>query len=532
MLFEAFDSVHLNKTMKFVKDGKEEFLEMLNSIAEEIDLPLSKIDDSCLKYMSYKNAIKLKVNEEFEDCSNCEGNGTIKRAWGRGFRNVQCTQCKGAGKSLKIREGDMKYFKFWFTKEGKYICTTGVDGKYQPDKNDLSLYEKRVNITEDYKTMSEDELIKKYNLVSGQSKMSMSIEGKESIIGTLYIEAGTYKQHYQINDIFGYNTPDGHNSCGRLDSYRRWSSLGSKALRIKQTIREFNAEVELLGEQRIDDLYWNIDLDIRFRKSPIKRELIKDADFAIVLDFEEQSGKEFKKKTEIEGEREEAKKGATALMSNDDIKRMNIENYINKISNIDLSTGLKGFIGKIPYIFGKNLCLHYIITETNIVEFSNIIESIYAYIKETDEYEKELISQNITSIIKEIYNEGELRNKKIEKRIKIIKVDMNSDEKKFEISNLLNKIEETSKRIYESLLIREITCIEDMEILNFKIKGISNILNDRLSYSIKRILSNPINSYSDSAALSSLFDYIEDTNQSTKDRDLAILEQISKIAER
>lgn len=524
MLFEAFDSVHLNKTMKFVKDGKEEFLQMLKSIAEEIDLPLSKIDDSCLKYMSYKNAIKLKVNEEFEECSNCEGNGTIKRVWGRGFRNVQCTQCKGAGKSLKIREGDMKYFKFWFTKDGKYICTTGVDGKYQPDKNDLSLYENKVNITEDYKTMPDDELIKKYNLVSEQSKMLMSIKGKESIIGTLYIEPGTYKQHYHINDIFGYNTPDGPS--------RKWNKLGRKALRIKQIIKDFNAEVELLLEQRIDDLYWNIDLDESLRKSPIKRELIKEADFAIVLDFEEQSGKEFKKKTEIEGEREEAKKGATALMSNDDIKRMNIENYINKISNIDLSTGLKGFIGKIPYIFGKNLCIHYIITEINIGELNDMIESIYSYIKETDEYEKELISQNITRIIKEIYNEGELRNKKIEKRIKIIKTYMSGDEKEFEISNLLNKIEETSKRINESLLRREIICIEDMEILNFKIKGISNILNDRLSYSIKRILSNPINSYSDSAALSSLQDYIEDTDQSTKDRDLEILEQITKIAER
>jgi predicted nuclease with RNAse H fold len=61
--FEAFDSVQIAKTLKFVKKSdKSKFMNALESITKSIDAPLSALNDDNFQYLPYKKAIAVKLS--------------------------------------------------------------------------------------------------------------------------------------------------------------------------------------------------------------------------------------------------------------------------------------------------------------------------------------------------------------------------------------------------------------------------------------------------------------------------------------
>lgn len=511
MLFESFESKHLNKTLAYVKDGKQDFLNMLKSIASEIDIPLSKIDDSCLKYMSYNNAIKLKVDEEFTSCSNCEGVGTIKRKWGRGFRSITCPECNGAGKILKMTD-DIKYFKFWFNKEGKYLCTTAIDGKYHKNEKDLDLWTK---------TKSNKDQIINSELKTG-TKLYYDDESRGIIIGTLFIDNNNEK--FLINNTRGVSTPTG----------RKWQEYGRKAI----NIFNINNDIYILSDEKQNDIYWNLEVKIRsyrIDKEFLNKEILKDADFAIVLDFKKQSEVDFKKQSDIKLNREIAKSNATALMSDDEIKEMNLNNYIKQLTDIDLSKGLLKLINRIPSIFGGDNCLYYIHNRKNIDDFKDIIDYLYQYMRESDEVKIKDYSNMISNIIKSLYDEESYSKNKINKRITSIKNYYENDYYQNDgrdeiVKKILYKLEEVSLKINNNLLKRNISTVEDMTLLLFKINGISE-LTEKLSYYLKNYINRTEYSYSDSTLFSTLSDYSR-YDKEILEEDIFKLDYIAKMSEK
>ena len=68
-LFEAFESIKLSKTLKFVNNSsRESFLTVLKAIGNSIDFPISKFSDEYFEYLPFKKALDLNFSQEDTPC--------------------------------------------------------------------------------------------------------------------------------------------------------------------------------------------------------------------------------------------------------------------------------------------------------------------------------------------------------------------------------------------------------------------------------------------------------------------------------
>ena len=132
-LFEAFDSNILAKTLGYIKDKteKQNFLSTIKSICNQINYPVSQLNDDFFDYLPFKKALEkadMTGDEPCEATSKSEfpqyavegekcTNGKIKRQWGARTREVACPVCGGSG--VKPKKSEVKLLKFWFDKDGK-----------------------------------------------------------------------------------------------------------------------------------------------------------------------------------------------------------------------------------------------------------------------------------------------------------------------------------------------------------------------------------------------------------------------------
>lgn len=148
-LFEAFESKTLAKVFNYVdKSQKDDFKVRLQRLCGKLGFPMSKLSDDLFQYLPFNKALSLAANIEDEPCDaksdtisgeKCSGptgdelQGTIMRTWGKGRRRVGCLVCKGTG--IKPRtEFPIKWIKFWFDKDGKYVNTTATDGQIRSQR--------------------------------------------------------------------------------------------------------------------------------------------------------------------------------------------------------------------------------------------------------------------------------------------------------------------------------------------------------------------------------------------------------------
>ena len=102
-LYEAFESEKLSKVVSYIgdKSSRDQFISQLKSISEILDFPMSDLSDDFIQYLRYQRAINLDVEK-----------GT-----------------------------DQILIKFWFTSDGKYLCTTLTDGVERKE----NVGEKKIN---------------------------------------------------------------------------------------------------------------------------------------------------------------------------------------------------------------------------------------------------------------------------------------------------------------------------------------------------------------------------------------------------
>jgi hypothetical protein len=152
-LFEAFESETLSKVFNYVnKSEKDEFKVRLQRLCGKLGFPMSKLSDDLFQYLPFNKALSLAANMEDEPCDAesdtipgemCSGptgdelQGTIMRTWGRGRRKVKCDVCKGTGIKPKTNF-PIKWIKFWFDKDGKYVNTTATDGQIRSQNTSYS----------------------------------------------------------------------------------------------------------------------------------------------------------------------------------------------------------------------------------------------------------------------------------------------------------------------------------------------------------------------------------------------------------
>ena len=481
-LFEAFDSVQIAKTLKFVKKSdKPKFMKALSSITTNIDAPLSSLNDDNFQYLPFKKAISLRNSSDKVNCGECNGVGKVTKAWGSGTRNIKCTKCNGEG--TVDAKPKLKYFKFWFNSDGSFIGTTAIDGLYHINKSDVKNFEKK-DVTEDFKTLSVPEIKSKYKLVNGVTKFYVEnvrvYRGTKSCLGTSFIDRNGGL--FIVND-----SVDTHN----MPAGRKYKDFGHYAVDVKRSLndeRNDDLRIYMVSDvEEKEDIFWNVPVsfwsggDGWSLDKNMSKEFLRDAHFAIVFDFDSfaYSGKGWNPVSITQQDRRHSRKGATALMSNEEIKQANIERYIKTLSNVDLASGLTKLISKIPKIFGGDAALYFIYNENNFNSFKRMMNDVYEFMAATSDEEKVEINRVLSQRVKSTFDESNELLATVDKRLKYSRSEVKGSQA---YERIIDKVEELSRNVNKKLLKGNIETIQDMEVMLMKAYGIRDVIkSDRFN---------------------------------------------------
>lgn len=498
-LFEAFESTKLSKTLGFIdKRSRENFLYQLTNISTNLDFPMSEFSDDLFEYLPFNKALKRNV-ELIEDkeipCDNesdwipgefCK-DGKIKRTWGSHTRMVECPKCGGKGHLLQKASNPIRLIKFWFDKDGKYIITTGSDGKKRqgerPWGKPASQFSKDISDYEKIGELSGREVAK---LPTGSVVFAELVRHRDPVICYVvkYNLWGDPRVFLFQDEFSGDRCPvpqDGYDFGKRSWKVMNNSDI-NKATLLKP--KDF--------EEKENFYLYNSELEIHSYSFKLIDKSIEDrlnkADFAIILDWEKLKSKEFKNVSSFKSERSERKKGALKLRSDESIRKENLERYTNKlIQSYDLDDSLKN-IKRIISVGLSSRPLDFISSKKNFGNIEELITQFYNAGIEENEITKKSIKSNITYYLRQIYEQSRISSNYIKDNIKkgeeILQSKKGTEtyetmKKSFDIWEKWNEL---NKKLSDKIKSFEPNSIEELEINWGKILTISNILSSRYRY--------------------------------------------------
>ena len=500
-LYEAFSSNTLSKLYKHLKKKNasnkslNQFKEDMEVIAKSFDIPIDKISDEDVSYVSRKKALPLK-----SEAKNDSGIWAIK---------------------------------FWFDKDGEYIGTSGTgnakfatsnvpsSGSFHSKPYSKAQWDKiRKSITYGFpKTgylipVLHDEY---EQLKTGDEVIACLCDPEEYddypesrvdrlICGKIFLDGNGQVYFIHDDDIADGSSPNNSPSEEYPDiewGDYTWSiassnkNPGSDHFNLHKVIKsdapisyysekndnekevgknpfEFNLSLEEVEDNKLVLSSWTGNIDE-------KNKIEKDADFAVILFVDEILSRGLKSKSATSGERKEARKGALALMSDEDFKQANIEKYLNQaISKIGVtpeSAELKSLEKVVATIMCSGVVDSYALLSMVDREFRSIDNFAYQI--------KRLISTftiENAGMLKFIYNEF-LNEYKILKRrssnsYKCKKVAMDMLKEKEELKPLYDSIMRISAKISKGIISKEIKRGEDLKKIFFKLDSIEEAMRD------------------------------------------------------
>lgn len=476
-LFEAFESEKFSKTLAYITD-KKEFLSKIKSICNIYDYPYSKLNDELFDYLPFNKALKKAdvIDDlpcdatsigEFDDSGvegeNCES-GKIKRKWGARERVVSCSKCNGTGIKPK-KSGEIKMVKFWFTKDGELVGTTGVDGLSRNTSEKMS---------DDINDYTIGDVVPKRKLKSLQTGTYVKLDHTGYWSG---LEADLIC--YVINEnrtVYGIQNRVNGNNPWRFPNWKKINTYSveltsSTINNIKMLIpnktsnNPYDINVGLdVGSSRYSSLQINTRIDVK--------DLIKGAHFALILDLSKLKESGYKSVSKTKSERDDLKRGAVSLLSDDEIRNTNIKRYLDKISkDINITDDIKNIPKFVKRLLGFRSALYLLLVDSNVKEsLSNVISYYYnllsnpsdASIDNINYYTKRALERsgnNLTSINN---NLRDIRNEL-------------SDKKYGKEAELLKSLDEISLLIYDRISSLELETIEDLEVAHQKLLSVRNI---------------------------------------------------------
>lgn len=400
-LFESFESNILSKTLGYLsKESKKDFMEKISKFCTKIDFPKSKLSDDYFEYLPFNTALKkvISAEDKVEDCKAkseevfgdkgvkgdiCTG-GKLKRTWGDRTRNVDCPTCLGTGK-IKVGNPDApegyELIKFWVNDKKDIVNITITDGKAAQQDN----IEGYVGYGEVY--LGENDNRRREGNLSEIPHLSKVIikwgASDKPYLATIFHERGdTYVIH--DNGYKNGGTPD----YGEWRKYGRhgWD-LGGYDFNIIQMVKPVSDEKEL------NYYLYNksTDSELKTTNKPSSQGSLDGAQFAIVFDTGKLKKSEYKKRTEIIKGRSELKKGLVGGrlgLSNDAIKKQNLDKYIKALATKDIKGDVSDLQSLDNYIFrilgGKNLIFKMLKGETDDVV--KVIKVFFKMLKVNEEY--------------------------------------------------------------------------------------------------------------------------------------------------
>ena len=509
MLFEAFESNALSKMMKFLgkkvdTNSKERFKDKLKRLITQFNIPIDKISDKDVKYLNRNQALKLRNVDRVEN-----------------DKGIYC-------------------LKFWFSIDEGYLGFTGTGNnsmdfksyiKYNNNRNrsrgknshfsnnELDYIKNRLNIkTGKLTPVKNYEDLTHKQLVIG---VFSDDEDDMSRIGLAKIWRDEYGELHGIQSVAGGGEPDGQidgeswrnwkdedgeeNEDGYLPFSRSWSmgsvnSPGSdhaklhiytpsdEPLHIEGVKREEEKEEEKespldfnlplnssYGLREWGDTSWSID----------DYTLVEKSDFSIILMLDDILKSVKTPVSQLKTNREESREGATKLMSDNQIKKANIERYLTAIvGKMGIERDIKE-LQNLQRLVIKSVCgdLAFISIYKGRPGFDSL-DSISGYIydmmKSTDEGDKNYYLSSIISSFKSLNSYSEEYTKQYNESLKEIN---NSDVEP--LKEIFRIFIEIGKKIKNYLLSQNIQTIEDLGMVMVKLRSIRNLTGERgfsLSY--------------------------------------------------
>ena len=499
-LFEAFESIKLTKTLGYVDSkSKEELIEKLKIICSSIDFPISQLTDDYFEYLSFNKALNLQYTPEDKPCKAtskdlfggsgvegevCQG-GKIKRMWGSRQRVVDCSNCSGTG--IQPEKSEVQILKFWFTKEGEMVAITAVDNTSKPEiRSKASKFSKNLS---------------SYNLVgeeySRRSNVSLNhgdfvyaqLAHTTPIICFVWKEG---RRLYLIQDEHDGDAPSG--DFKNIAKYS-WNITDGDFITLQKAEPKQTQDDEDVADE-IDPYSFNKSITFGYRGVQMSRynsardveRTISKAHFALVFDISKLKSTDFKSKKEIASEREKIKSGSKLTIKDEDIRKANIQRYMNEIAKkSDIISDISNLKKVVKRILTGN-SLYLILYNSRFT--NNLFSLIDKYLRALKEdVNEDYYKRELSSYIAEKYKSVSERSANISKNLKEVRdhLQKNGMDDRLQIIDGLDKM---SKSFNDLIDNSKLECIEDLEILLSKLDGLRTIFRgnrydvDKLDYFI------------------------------------------------
>lgn len=485
--FEAFEGELLGKVARLAgkanKRSKRDIIETITDACKKLGVQASKVSDKYFTYMRKgEKALKLGALPR-KECANCGGDGKVATGKGKAAMEVICRACDGKGFTWQRKDAPM--VKFWMSEEGKLITTTKSYGDYNDSVIDPSSYG--------------TEEISAYKLLEGEGTHDTTVAlDNLGIVPSLtrvilklkadrYSNKGTWAigviwkdndgDYFFINDQVGEETTKGITG-------RKWKELGSKWVEfwtIGDKMVDAQAFVVRTNEFREDPYRYN-GFDRSYYSSVVEKDDLKEADFMLAFDLGMmiQDTDKLGNRKEVSKAREEARKGAAALMDPDDIKRTNLERYKEKISDVDLSRGIEGLIKKTSKLVGGKMFVVFAIEDNRGLEtgFRYLIDDLIEYMQEGTEDSANKVKYRIASQFQKSIEAGKKwQSNKIE-MMEAMRSEFTTPVATEAFKALIGRLEEASAEISTALFSKEYETIEDLSTITLVMGSIDTALSN------------------------------------------------------
>jgi hypothetical protein len=455
-LYEAFKSDVLKNTLKFLankvnKNTANYFLSEIKFLLNGVNIPISEIDENDIEYLKTSKAIKLKNTEKVDN--NYE---------------LYC-------------------IKYWFSIKDGYLGKTGVGNSVIPfervgNKFNINQFEVLKNIKNTGLLTPVENL---GQLHSGDNIVGVFDSNSESRVsvsfGRVYIED---------NSLYAFqNTSNGSDPSNYPEWSNEWEyswSLGSVDYPNKDhhKLYKYFDDGEPLrysdGEEEEEENVFEYNLPLTDRMSlrtwyKNENKMIENSDFAIVLYFDKLLSKE--SVTIKQKMRTSSREGALALMSDEEIKRININKFITELFKKYGITKEKQDFSKlnnmISNLVSGDFILFDIYSDSSIFKVKQFIDKIFK-LASVDDDMKSNILHSLINDYKNSRNKYEERFKTFNSNFELIK-----DSEKNNLIKVFNDLLGISKKMNSYIKNYKIENIDDAILLYYKIKSIEYFITDR-----------------------------------------------------
>jgi hypothetical protein len=559
-LYEAFSSNTLSKLYKHLKKKNasnkslNQFKEDMEVITKSFDIPMDKISDEDVSYVSRRKALPLK-----SEAKNDSGIWAIK-FWfdkdgeyigtsGTGNAKFATSNAPSSGsfhsKPYSKAQWDKirKSMTYGFPKTGYLIPI--LHDKYDQLKTGDEVIACLCDPEEydDYPESKVDKLICGKIFLDGNGQVYF-IHDDENADGSSPdndpseeypdIEWGSYSwsiansnkspgvDHFNLHKVIKSDTP--------ISYYSKKSDNDEE---VGKNPFDFNLSLEEVEDNKLILSDWSGNLEE-------KNKIEKEADFAVILYVDGILSRGLKSKSTTSGEREEARKGALALMSDEDFKSANIEKYlnqaINKIGVTPESADLKSLEKVVAAIMCSGIGESYTLLSIISQDFKSIDNFAFQIKRLISGFSVGHSSEMLRLIYNNFLNEYKILKRRSSNSYKCKKVAMDMLKEKEELKPLYDSIMRISAKISKGIISKEITRGEDLKKIFFKLDSIDSIMSDndfRLSGELRDFVDSMKYGTTDTSSVERKINtMIEDYYiKNTLDMDLKRLKEIESYIE-